>query len=135
MEKAKVLFEPLAHLNVEEKVLLEWLVNNFGGQIIVLAESQQEGIKTPDILCGDYRIEFKTTSGNLNTLDTLLRKAAKQAQGDCVVVNLVRVKYSLQEACITALRRMRRSNLSEVYLLTNGITQVHLIQNFKEGTK
>lgn len=128
MKKAKVVFEPLAQLNSEEKMLLEWLCENFEEQIVVLAESQIEGVKTPDIVCGDRRIELKTTSGNLNTLDTLLRKAAKQARGDCVIVNLVKVAYSPDEAYVVALRRMERSGLNEVYLLMNGEVWLHIIK-------
>lgn len=132
MKDVKVIFEPHARLNAEEKALLKWLTDNFDGQITVLAESQQEGIMMPDILCGGRRIELKTTSGNLNTLDTLLRKAAKQARCECAIVNLVRVSYSLQDACAVALNRMERSGLGEVYLLKNGITKAHLFQNKEE---
>lgn len=133
MEDKKVIFEPRAHLNAEERALLNWLIDNFDGQITILAESRQEGIMMPDIACGACQIELKTTSGNLNTLDTLLRKAAKQAHGGCAIVNLVRVSYSLQEACDIALRRMKRSGLNEVYLLKDGITQAHLFQNKEEN--
>lgn len=134
MESKKVNFEQNAHLNAEEKTLLNWLADNFNGRITVLAESQQEGIMTPDILCNGYKVELKTTAGNLNTLDTLLRKAAKQTCGGCAVVNLTRVRYSIQEACVIALNRMRRSGLSEVYLLKDGVTKAHLYQDSKEET-
>lgn len=133
MGKMKVIFEPHAHLNAEEKVLLNWLIENFNGQITVLAESQQEGIMMPDISCDGQPIELKTTSGNLTTLDTLLRKAAKQTRGGCAIINLVRVSYSLQDASETAFRRMQRSGLREVYLLKDGIIQAHLFQ--KQGGK
>lgn len=133
MENPRVIFEPCAHLNAREKALLKWLIDNFDGQITILAESQQEGIMMPDIFCGNRRIELKTTSGNLNTFDTLLRKAAKQAHHECAIVNLVHVSYSLQDACAVALRRMQRSGLREVYLLENGITKAHLYN--KEESK
>ncbi len=132
MKDVKVIFEPHAHLNAKEKDLLKWLTENFNGQITVLTESQQEGIMTPDILCNGRRVELKTTSGNLTTLDTLLRKAAKQARHECAIVNLVQVSYPLQDACVVALRRMERSGLKEVYLLENGITKAHLFQNKEE---
>lgn len=132
MEGARVIFEPHAHLSTKEKDLLKWLVENFNGQITILAESQQEGIMMPDVLCDGRRIELKTTSGNLTTLDTLLRKAAKQARHECAIVNLVQTSYSLQDACTVALRRMERSSLQEVYLLENGIAKAHLFQNKEE---
>ena len=132
MENVRVIFEPGARLKPKEKVLLDWLVNNFDGCITVLVESQQEGIKMPDIFCSGRRVELKTTSGNLTTLDTLLRRAAKQAHGECAIVNLVQVSYSLQEACEVALKRMKRSNLSEVYLLVDGVAKAHLVQNKEE---
>jgi len=132
MKDTRVIFEPHARLSVKEKDLLKWLIENFDGQITILAESQQEGTMMSDILLGGRRIELKTTSGNLNTLDTLLRKAAKQAHHECAIVNLVQVSYSLQDACAIALGRMKRSGLREVYLLENGITKAHLFQN-KEG--
>ena len=132
MKDVKVIFEPHAHLSTKEKELLKWLVENFNGQITVLAESQQEGIMMPDILLGNRCVELKTTSGNLTTLDSLLRKAAKQSQHECAIVNLVQVSYSLQDACATALSRMERSGLKEVYLLENGITKAHLFQKKEE---
>ncbi len=133
MENVRVIFEPGAHLDTKEKVLLDWLVDNFDGCITVLVESQQEGIKTPDVFCNGRKVEFKTTSGNLTTLDTLLRKAAKQAPSNCAIVNLVEVSYSLPPACEIALRRMKRSNLNEVYLLINGVAKAHLVQNKEEN--
>lgn len=132
MENSRVFFEPHARLSVKEKDLLKWLIENLNGQIIILAESRQEGIMMSDILCNSRNTELKTTSGNLNTLDTLLRNAAKQAQHECAIVNLVHVSYSLQDACAVALRRMQRSGLREVYLLENGITKAHLSQNKEE---
>ena len=132
MENARVIFEQGAHLNTKEKALLDWLADNFNGYITVLAESPQEGIKMPDIFCSGRRVELKTTSGNLTTLDTLLRKAAKQARGECAIVNLVQVSYSLQESCEVTLKRMKRSNLSEVYLLVDGVAKAHLVRNKEE---
>lgn len=132
MENPRVIFEPRAHLDAREKALLKWLIDNFDGQITILAESQQEGIMMPDIFCDNRRIELKTTSGNLNTFDTLLRKAVKQAHHECAIVNLAHVSYSLQDACAVALRRMQRSGLREVYLLENGITKAHLCNNKEE---
>ena len=133
MKNVKVTFEPHAHLDGNEKALLNWLVDNIDGCFVVVAESQQPGIRKPDILCNHQPIELKTTSGNLTTLDSLLRKAAKQAPDGCAIVNLVRVPYSLEEACVVTLRRMKRSKLSEVYLLVDGIAQAHLFQDKEEN--
>ncbi len=133
MDNVRVIFEPGAHLDAKEKTLLNWLINNFDGRITILTESQQDGIKMPDVFCSGRRVELKTTSGNLTTLDTLLRKAAKQARGECAIVNLVQVSYSLQEASKVALNRMKRSNLNEVYLLVDGVAKAHLVQNKEEN--
>lgn len=132
MSPKQIIYESGAKLNAEESFLLDWVQTNIQEAVIVLAESQQDGVKTPDILAGNRRIEFKTTSGNLTTLDTLLRRAAKQSQGECVIVHLCDVRYSLDDAKRVAKRRMERSCINEVYLLHQS-TVIHL-QNQKEET-
>lgn len=119
-------FEPGAKLNPEEQFLLNWFLTHISSEVTVLAESCQDGVMMADIMSHGRKFEFKTTSGNLNTLDTLLRHAAKQASGDCAIVNICQAKYSLADAKRTALRRMKRSGLREVYLLYHGTSATYL---------
>lgn len=123
---SNVKFEPGAKLNPEEQWLLNWFLTHISSEVTVLAESCEDGIMMADIASQGRKFEFKTTSGNLTTLDTLLRHAAKQANGDCAIVNIRRAQYSLEDAKQTALRRMKRSGLREVYLLYQGANVAYL---------
>lgn len=125
---SSVNYQPNAKLSDKELVLLDWCQKNLSTEITVLAESRQDGIMMADIFCDGHFVEFKTTSGNLTTLDTLIRHAAKQAHGDCAIINLRRVSYSLEDAIQVATRRMQRSGLAHVYLLQDNVLAIHLYQ-------
>lgn len=131
MMNPKVQFESGAKLNQEEQFLLNWFLTHVSDEVTVLAESCQDGIMMADISSHGHKFEFKTTSGNLNTLDTLLRRAAKQSERNCAIVNIQGAQYSLEEAKRVTLRRMQRSGLREVYLLYRGTSVTYLHLNSK----
>lgn len=129
MAMKQVIFGPSARLNHDEQILLQWFLQNVANEATILAEETQEGVKTADIVSGGKKFEFKTTSGNLNTLDTLLRRAAKQCDDGCAIVNLQNVTYSLSEAEQIAWRRMERSGLRETYLIHGNETAYLYLEN------
>lgn len=106
----------IEELKSHEKILLVWTIINIGGEIIVLEEDSDN--LSPDLIVDNIETELKYTSGNLNTLDSHVRKAAKQTEGRRLVLNISsEASYSNEDAINTISRRMFRSNLREVYLL------------------
>ena len=106
----------IEELKSHEKILLVWTIINIGGEIIVLEEDSDN--LSPDLIVDNIETELKFTSGNLNTLDSHVRKAAKQTEGRRLVLNISsEASYSNEDAINTISRRMFRSNLREVYLL------------------
>lgn len=123
---SRVYYQEGAKLNDDEKTVLEWIKYHIPGRITVLKTSKEPGIKTPDLSINGLSFDIKTTSGNINTLDSHLRHAAKQTLGGGVIVNISEARYSIEDAKRAILRRMQRSGLSEVMVLNNNELILHL---------
>jgi hypothetical protein len=61
----------------EEIEMAQWLHDNLGGDITVLAESKDTGVKMPDYVWQEKFWELKTVS-SVNAADQAFRKAVKQ---------------------------------------------------------
>ena len=116
----------IENIEDQELVLIIWTIINIGGDLIVLNE-RSSGL-SPDLIVDNIETELKNTSGNLNTLDTQVRKAAKQTEGRRLVINIDgKVSYSNEEAIDVISRRMFRNNLREVYVLKDYFLVNHMV--------
>ena len=115
-----------ARLRDDEEIFLEWIIGNIGGHAIILRKNETKDFKTPDIIYNGKLFELKRTSGQISTLDSHLRYSAKQTRGGGTFVDITGSNYALSEAISTSLNRMRRSGLSEVYLIKNWELLCHL---------
>lgn len=80
-----------------EILIAEWLVNNLGGDIHLLKESEIDGVKTPDYLWRGQHWEAKSASSK-TSVDKRLRQSSKQIAGNCggVVLDIGAKKLSTE---------------------------------------
>ena len=123
----RLAFEPGAKLKPHEKKMVEWILQNLGGRVVVKRRSNVEGKMTADIVYDGRLAEIKATSGTLSTLDGQVRRAIKQAKGDIVFVDITGASYTNKEALRVIEHRMYRSDLKEAYVLRNWKLVKHMI--------
>lgn len=118
-QKADVHRETGAYLRKHEEKVLDWIVDNVGGKIVVLKKNEEDHISTPDLRMMMYA-EIKTTSGTLNTLDKHVRQACKQTGGGWLFIDITGAGYSDFEAIATIQNRMLRNGLSDTWIIRDG---------------
>ena len=85
----------------EEIAMAEWLSKRFGGDVVLLAESNAEGVRTPDFLWNKSRWELKTIeSEKYGTIDKRIRKAYSQVRDNLggIILDFSKSALSLEEA-------------------------------------
>ena len=74
--------------NSDEQRTIDWLYNNIGGNITVLAENNPNGVRNPDLLWNNVLVDIKHTAGTLGTLDGHVQKAMKQTLDGGVIIDV-----------------------------------------------
>ena len=74
----------------DEIEMAEWICRTFGGDVRLLKESEQRGVKTPDYVWREKNWELKTAH-SINGADKSLQHALKQIQDNPggVILNLL----------------------------------------------
>ena len=121
-----------ADLRPHEWAMVEWILKNLPEKVVVRRESRKSGIATSDIFLGGQQFEMKQTAGELGTLDRHVKRAIHQSNGNGAIINICSEKYGNMEAIIVIMNRMRRSGLSEAYVLRELEFVAHLCQSDKE---
>lgn len=87
--------------HVEEIAMAEWLSRMFGGDVVLLVESNVEGVRTPDFLWNNTQWELKTIeSEKYGTIDKRIRKAYSQVRGNLggIILDFSKSTLSLEKA-------------------------------------
>lgn len=97
----------------DEMKCAEWLLNTFGGDIVLLKEANVRKIKTPDYLWNNKLWELKDVS-SVNSADQQLRYALKQIQNNPggVILNL-KTDIDTESLRKQLYRRALRSGIEE----------------------
>lgn len=127
LPNTRIMREAGATLNNSEQLMVDWAAEHIGGEIRILKTSDKEGIEMPDLNINRKKVEIKTTSGTLNTLDAHVRKAASQTQKGTAMININGAEYSNREAIEAITHRMNRSGLKEVYLFRGKRLIKHIV--------
>ena len=88
-----------------------WLHKTFGGNLILLKESQRQGVKTADYLWNDRLWERKgISSNNFDTINKRIRKAYIQISGDNggIILDFSDSKLTLEQAIRLTLQSASR---------------------------
>lgn len=128
----RLTLEDGADLRPHEWVMIEWILENLPKKVIVRKESTKKGVTTSDIFLDGQRFEMKQTAGTLGTLDRHVKRAVHQSRGEGAIINICSEKYGIAEATIVIMNRMRRSGLSEAYILQELRLVSHLQQTSTE---
>lgn len=117
----------------EEVKIAKWLHETFGGNIVVLPESNETGVKMPDYLWNEKFWELKTVS-SVNAADQAFRKATKQIAGNPggVIIDLGSNDVDMENIQKELARRFARCQLDsvDVMLLRNGA--LYHVQRYKK---
>ena len=125
--RGRIGIEPGAGLMPHEWAMAEIILRCLDGKVIVQKVSDIPGVKRADMLYNGDLAELKHTAGLLATLDGHLRRAAKQAKGELVFIDITGASYSNTDAVAVIINRMHRSGLKETLLMRDGkiIMSVH----------
>ncbi len=117
----------------EEIEMAQWLHDNLGGDITVLAESKDTGVKMPDYVWQEKFWELKTVS-SVNAADQAFRKATKQIADNPggVIVDFGNHDVDMDAVQKELARRFNRCQLDtvDVMVLRNGTLE--RVQRYKK---
>lgn len=117
----------------EEIKIAQWLHNNLGGDVTVLTESKDTGVKMPDYIWQEKFWELKTAS-SVNAADQAFRKAAKQIADNPggIIVDFGENDIDMDSVQKELARRFARCQLDtvDVMFLRNGTLE--RVQRYKK---
>lgn len=116
----------------DEIEMAQWILKFFGGDIRLLKEKQEKGIKMPDSIWHNKMWEFKRTK-SINGADKLLQTALKQILDNPggVVLNIVE-NVSSTDLEKQILSRFRRSGVKEFDLMILSKGKLVKVQRYKK---
>jgi len=112
-----ITYETDAKLNDNELNTVNWIHNNIGGDIKVLAESNINGVKNPDLEWNGSHLEIKHTSGNIGTFSKRVQEAMRQTLNGGAAIDISGAGYSNEEAIGAAISRLSGRNDGYVILV------------------
>ena len=92
-----------------EQRAIDWIYNNIGGNITVLAENNLDGVANPDLLWNNVLVDMKHTAGTASTLDSHVQKAIRQTNRGGVIVDVTNTKIEDEDTIRTVLKRLQYS--------------------------
>ena len=116
-----VSFQPGASLSPNEQNAVDWMHDNLGGDITVLARSHVSGVKSPDIEWRGELVDIKHVRGNLNSLDKVVRTAMHQTNNNGAFIDISGAAFSDADAVKTATERLARREGNYVILVRDGV--------------
>ncbi|NBI69295.1 hypothetical protein D1646_21450 [Pseudoflavonifractor sp. 60] len=98
--------------------MADWLHRTFGGNIVLLKESKEQGDKTPDFRWKEHLWELKGVTTK-NSVDRAVREAAKQIQASPggIILDSSNSELSIEEIIDTINDRVKRIALDSVDMM------------------
>ena len=116
----KIRFEEGAIPKPKEPAATNWLHNNIGGDILVLAENNPDGVANPDLLWRGGLVDIKHPIGTLNSLDKLIQDGMRQTQRNGVLVDVSELSQTDEQIISTIINRVRRSRGNYAIVIRDG---------------
>lgn len=119
--------------HIEEIAAAHFILDTFGGTIMLLTESTQEGVKTPDFLWNERAWELKTPH-SIKKVDDAVRYAARQIRSDPggIILNFKGITFDMDLLAHIVYSRARRSALSSFDMIVLSNDQVKMIWRYKK---
>ena len=105
--------------NSNEQRTIDWLYNNIGGNITVLAENNPDGLPNPDLLWNNVLVDIKHTGGTWRTLDGHVHKSMKQTNNGGVIIDVTGTLLEDVSIIDTVRRRLNGRNGAFAIVLKN----------------
>lgn len=131
-----ITFEPgydMGRDHAQERAAAQWLLDTFGGDIVLQAEHKQAGVKCADYSWNGKQWDLKTTT-TAKAADSALRKGLKQIRSNPggIVLDYGYNRISAEELLKIAVDRMKFSGTDQVDVMVLMENALQFVWRFKK---